>query len=116
MNPHSNRKLMAVRDLTARADPAGVERYVAGLSHERPRVYEMQDVIIPQARSRINTIDMVGGVATFNYGRKVDFIEMDRTEKMLEENGYEITSTSLTFNQRDGVVYIINFEPKDLAA
>ena len=59
---------------------------------------------------------MIKGTATFYYGRNVDFEDLDRKEQMLKDQGYEINSTDIKFNREDGVIYIINFEPRDLVA
>lgn len=115
---------ITARNLTLRANPKGVERYVAELSTERSKVHERQNSHEAQTqpeknytrKRKINMIDMEKGVARFNYGRNVDFIEIDRTEWMLEENGYEIVSAFFTFNRESGATYTINFEPMDLAA
>ena len=138
----SNRKLMmaTARDLTARADPQGVEKYVAGLSTERPSVYARQKTETNHERGReqkvhkmqnggrtkikkperynpkIDVIDMEKGVANFFYGRLLDFEDMDRKDEMLEEQGYEITSVRYALDREKGITYIINFEPRDLVA
>jgi len=75
---------------------------------------ESQKHYIP--RRKISTLDMIKGTATFYYGRNVDFEDMDRKDEMLKRNGYEINSTDIKFSRGDGVIYIINFEPRDLVA
>ncbi len=118
-----NRTLMRVTasDLTARTDPQGVEKYVAGLSVRKPNVHEMQSGDKVRNRSKrynpkIGVIDMIKGVATFYYGRNVDFEDIDKKEQFLKDQGHEITSAYFNFNKEDGISYIINFEPRDLVA
>lgn len=67
-------------------------------------------------KHNVNTLDMIKGIATFYYGRNADFEDMDRKDEMLREQGYEINSTYFKFNQKDGIIYIINFEPRNLVA
>ena len=135
----SNRKLMAITNLTARADPQGVERYVAGLSIERPsvctrqnteanyecrreqKVHEMQTPRTnqePQSRqiTRYNLFKSVAEIPHKFPSIKRDEVQPDfrtisQARDFLEESGYRITTERL-----DDKSYFLLFTPRDTAA
>ena len=103
----SNRKLMAVTNLTARADPQGVERYVAGLSIDRSNIHDAQTQAESKPEAKIpNELDMSRGVITVHYNAKVPFSEINDMRELIEGMGYHITSEKANKGS-----YRINFEP-----
>ena len=118
----SNRKLMAVTNLTARADPQGVERYVAGLSIDRSNIHDAQTQAEsrpePQSRqiTRYNLFKRVAEIphkfpSIKRNEVQPDFRTISQARDFLEEQGYRITTERL-----DDKSYFLFFTPRDTAA